>query len=198
MGDERKQFTFYRSYYTALKQLNQRDRAQVLMAICAYALDGEAPALSGVSAAIFDLIRPTLDSGERKAMNRLGKTKAKQTENKPETSGEQSDKEREKESESEGEKEEKEKRKRKNFVPPSVEEVSAYCRERGNSVDPNAFVDFYTSKGWMVGKTGMKDWRAAVRTWERSRSTSAAPEEPARPSRHWVPTGPFEGYWEED
>jgi hypothetical protein len=47
-----------------------------------------------------------------------------------------------------------------------VEEVRAYCTERGNSVDPEAFVDFYASKGWMIGKNKMKDWKAAVRTWE--------------------------------
>lgn len=55
----------------------------------------------------------------------------------------------------------------RNFVPPSAEEVRAYCQERGNHVDPEAFVDFYTSKGWMVGKNKMKDWKAAVRTWEK-------------------------------
>ena len=54
------------------------------------------------------------------------------------------------------------------FTPPSVEEVSAYCLERGNSVDPDSFVSFYESKGWMIGKNKMKDWKAAVRTWERS------------------------------
>ena len=54
------------------------------------------------------------------------------------------------------------------FAPPTTEEVSEYCKERGNKVDPQKFVDFYTMKGWMVGKNKMKDWRAAVRTWERS------------------------------
>lgn len=54
------------------------------------------------------------------------------------------------------------------MTPPTVDEVAAYCRERGNGIDPEAFVDFYASKGWMVGKNPMKDWKAAVRTWERS------------------------------
>lgn len=52
------------------------------------------------------------------------------------------------------------------FTPPSVEEVAAYCLERGNSVSPQRFVDFYAAKGWRVGSAAMKDWRAAVRTWE--------------------------------
>lgn len=61
------------------------------------------------------------------------------------------------------------------FTPPSVEEVTAYCKERGNRVDPNRFVDFYTSKGWMVGKTKMKDWKACVRNWERGEQRPIKP-----------------------
>ena len=62
---------------------------------------------------------------------------------------------------------EKEPTKRSKFAPPSIEEVKAYCKERGNGVDAEHWHDFYTSKNWMVGKNKMKDWRAAVRTWER-------------------------------
>lgn len=58
---------------------------------------------------------------------------------------------------------------RSEFVKPTVEEVAAYCKERGNTVDPQTFVDFYEAKGWCIGKNKMKDWQAAVRTWERSR-----------------------------
>lgn len=54
---------------------------------------------------------------------------------------------------------------RARFSPPTVEDVKAYCTEKNYSVDPNRFVDFYTSNGWMVGKNKMKDWRAAVRNW---------------------------------
>ena len=60
---------------------------------------------------------------------------------------------------------------RKRFTPPSVDEVAAYCRERRNAVDAQRFVDFYASKGWKVGSSGMKDWRAAVRNWERQDNT---------------------------
>ena len=59
----------------------------------------------------------------------------------------------------------------KRFIPPTVDMVSEYCLERKNSVDPEEFVDFYTSKGWLIGKNKMKDWKAAVRTWERSSKT---------------------------
>lgn len=58
--------------------------------------------------------------------------------------------------------------KTKRFTPPTLEEVEDYCLERGNSVDPERFIDYYTSNGWKVGKNTMKDWKAAVRTWEKS------------------------------
>ena len=57
---------------------------------------------------------------------------------------------------------------RKRFTAPTIEDVIAYCKERGNRVDPERFIDYYTSNGWKVGKNPMKDWKAAVRTWERS------------------------------
>ena len=60
------------------------------------------------------------------------------------------------------------KSKAKRFTPPTIEEVTAYCIERNNSVDPQHFIDYYTSNGWLVGKNKMKDWKAAVRTWERN------------------------------
>ena len=61
-----------------------------------------------------------------------------------------------------------EKEKRNIFVAPTLEEVEAYCTERGNNVDAQKFIDYYTSNGWEVGKNKMKDWKAAVRTWERN------------------------------
>ncbi|MDP4271760.1 MAG: hypothetical protein Q8909_16815, partial [Bacteroidota bacterium] len=53
------------------------------------------------------------------------------------------------------------------FSPPSIDEVKAYCKERKNNVDAERFFNFYSSKGWMIGKNKMKDWFAAVRTWEK-------------------------------
>ena len=57
---------------------------------------------------------------------------------------------------------------KKKFVRPSVEEIRAYCRARNNTVDAERFFDFYESKGWVVGPSPMKDWKCAVRNWERS------------------------------
>ena len=59
------------------------------------------------------------------------------------------------------------------FSPPTLEEVKAYCAERKNNVDAQRFIDYYTSNGWLVGKNKMKDWRAAVRTWERNNTSSS-------------------------
>ena len=65
--------------------------------------------------------------------------------------------------------------KRTRFIPPSLQEVTAYCRERKNHVDPEAFVNFYESKGWKVGKDPMKDWKASVRTWEQREKREKKP-----------------------
>ena len=203
---ERKQFTWYRSYYDALKELPAEEFRDIVLAVCAYALDGEETELSGVARAIFTLIRPTLEVGRSKAENRSraeqtslsaeqGSNKPEQTKNKPEQTQnkrkqtdnkpEQTRKEKEKEKEREKESENDSycspppPSGPKRFVPPTLAEVQSYVAERQSPVDPQGFIDFYASKGWMVGKTPMKDWKAACRnaeTWERwSRTEASAP-----------------------
>lgn len=189
---ERKQFTWYRSYYDALKELPAEEFRDIVLAVCAYALDGEETELSGVARAIFTLIRPTLEVGRSKAENRSRteqtKNKPEQTENKRKQTGnkpEQTRKEKEKEKEREKESENDSycspppPSGPKRFVPPTLAEVQSYVAERQSPVDPQGFIDFYASKGWMVGKTPMKDWKAACRnaeTWERwSRTEASAP-----------------------
>lgn len=66
---------------------------------------------------------------------------------------------------------------RKTFEPPLLEEITAYCSERKNNVNPERFYDFYSSKGWMVGKNKMKDWKACVRTWEKTEKQEVKPVE---------------------
>ena len=75
----------------------------------------------------------------------------------------------------------KENIKRKVFTKPTTEEVKAYCAERKNNVDPDKFIDFYESKGWVIGKNPMKDWKACVRTWEKGGSSP-----PNKPSSVYV------------
>lgn len=64
------------------------------------------------------------------------------------------------------------KKESRTFVPPSLQEVIEYCNERNKGVDPERWFNFYQAKGWMVGKNKMKDWKAAVRTWERDKGGS--------------------------
>lgn len=201
---ERKQFTWYRSYYDALKEIPAEEFRAIVLAVCAYALDGEEPELSGVARAIFTLIRPTLEVGRSKAENRSRteqtvlsseqtgnrpeqtknkpeqtQNKRKQTDNKPEQTRKEKEKEREKESENDSYCSPPPPSGPERFVPPTLAEVQSYVAERQSPVDPQGFIDFYASKGWMVGKTPMKDWKAACRnaeTWERwSRTEASAP-----------------------
>ena len=70
----------------------------------------------------------------------------------------------------------KEKEKKNNtFRKPSLSEVQEYCRSRNNGIDAEAFIAFYESKGWMVGKSPMKDWKSAIITWEKSRKATPTP-----------------------
>ena len=81
---------------------------------------------------------------------------------------------------SEGKGEKGRKRPPARFVPPTVEEVAAYCKERNHGIDAQHFVDYYSANGWVQGKgKPIKDWKAAVRTWERNGNGKMAEE--ARP-----------------
>lgn len=67
----------------------------------------------------------------------------------------------------------------KKFKKPTLDEVRAYCQSRQNNIDPERFIDYYTAKGWKIGKQPMKDWKAAVRTWEKNKFDSPAPAQEA-------------------
>lgn len=66
--------------------------------------------------------------------------------------------------------------KQRKFIPPSLEDVSGYCAERGNGIDAQKFIDHYSANGWMRGKTKIKDWKACVRTWEQRSGSSPQQE----------------------
>ena len=59
------------------------------------------------------------------------------------------------------------KKEKEPFHPPTLEDVEEYCQSRNNGIDAQHFIDYYTARGWMLGKEKMKDWKAAVRTWEK-------------------------------
>ena len=86
---KRKQFTFYASYYDAVKVLPKREQVEVILAICAYALEENEPSLTGTAAAIFSLARPTLDASRRKAES--GQKGGKQTGSKTEAKRKQNE-----------------------------------------------------------------------------------------------------------
>lgn len=75
--------------------------------------------------------------------------------------------------------------KAKRFAPPTLEEVKAYCSERNNSVDAQRFIDYYTSNGWKVGKNSMKDWKAAVRNWERDSKPQSKTKDSSYDVKEW-------------
>lgn len=66
----------------------------------------------------------------------------------------------------------------KRFTPPDCEQVSRYCQQRNNGIDPEEFVDYYTAKDWMMGNSKMQDWKAAVRNWERNQAKKNAKQKP--------------------
>lgn len=80
------------------------------------------------------------------------------------------------------------------FVPPSLEEVKAYCAERGNNVGAERFVDYYTSTNWYRGKTKIKDWRACVRTWEEEDKPAQDQRGKARPAADHEQSGHASGF----
>ena len=203
MEDEvRNQFTFYRSFFEAVFKIKSKTaRAEAYDAICKYALFNDAPdvdKMSDAAAIAFMLIKPNLDASRRKAKSGKNGGSTKQMASKAEANSKQSgskteanDKQEQPASEKEKEKEREKESENdsycsppppsasKRFVPPTLAEVQSYVAERQSPVDPQGFIDFYASKGWMVGKTPMKDWKAACRnaeTWERwSRTEASAP-----------------------
>lgn len=164
----RESVVFYRSFYEAIRRLPAEQFKASALAILEYGLDGKEPETDGIERTVFCMAKPQIDANNRRYENGTKggrpKTKTNLTEtkdNRDETKAEAKEKEKVKENV-------KDKDNNKIFIPPSVDDVRAYCTERGNNVDPQSFVDFYESKGWMIGKNKMKDWKAAVRTWERS------------------------------
>ena len=190
----RDSFVFYRSFFEGLSALNDADRLACYDAIVKYGLDGISEA-AGVAAAVLALVKPVMDTNNQKYINgtkggrpkkptdnqTISKEKPNNnlTEAKAEPNSKQAKPTRNPMINEKGEmiKEEKKnlQKEKSAFKKPTVDEVKAYCQERGNNIDPNAFVDFYSAKGWRVGNQPMKDWKACVRTWERRDQQKAKP-----------------------
>lgn len=184
-------FIFYRSFKESMKDLSDGDKLIMYEAISDYSLDMTEPELTGFPKALFALIRPILDANIRRwrngckggapvgnKNNRYSQSTTKvQPTNNQSTTEVQANKDKEynirninkddnvlsKES-----KADKSAHKTTRFVKPTLEQVQSYISEKGYSIDANRFVDYYESVGWKVGRNGMKDWRAALRTWQRN------------------------------
>ena len=74
---------------------------------------------------------------------------------------------------------------KKGFQKPTIEDIQNYCNERNNGVDANYFYDFYESKGWMIGKNKMKDWKSAVRTWEKNNQSKVIKNDKGWEDDYW-------------
>ena len=168
-------FNAYHSYLDTMEALNDAECGRLFRALLEYSATGAAPELRGNERFVFPGMRSQIDRDIEKynakcARNRENGEKGgghspPNAPERPRTPPKDKDKDKDKD-------------KVISFPPngvkenarahhPTVEEVAAYCRERGNRVDAERFVDFYASKGWKVGNQPMKDWKACVRTWER-------------------------------
>jgi hypothetical protein len=177
-------FIFYRSFKESMSDLSDKDKLIMYEAISDYSLDLKEPKLTGFPKALFSLIRPILDANiqrwknGRKGGAPIGNLNAKkQPRNDRKTTEKQPNKDVNKDVNKDKEynienanietKVSNGADKSTRFVPPSLIDVQEYIQKNNYSVDALTFIDFYTSKGWMVGSNKMKDWKAAVRTWQR-------------------------------
>jgi hypothetical protein len=184
-------FVFYASFYEAISNLPGETQLEVYNAICKYALLGELPELSPIAKAMFTVMRPVMDAASARyeasvANGRKGGRPKKENLEKPsdnlkglETGNLEkpspnlnvnvNDNDNVNVNDNDKVTEIRAaKPPRTRFTPPSIAEVKAYCQERGNGVDAERFIDYYNANGWRVGKNAMKDWKAAVRTWEKN------------------------------
>lgn len=193
----------YTDFAEAMEALSDAERGRLFMSMLQYASTGEAGTLSGAERFVWPIAKQNIDraqaelekraengrkGGRPKKANESGEKQPKAKESKKKQTKDNKDKDKDKEKENNitplspnGDIPPKgERPPEKRFVKPTADEVRAYCAERGNHVDAQAFVDFYAAKGWKVGNAPMKDWKAAVRTWEQR---DTAQRQTPRPNR---------------
>ncbi|MEI3350023.1 MAG: DUF6291 domain-containing protein [Clostridium sp.] len=183
---DKKSFVMYESWGAAIEKMSNEQAGELIKAIYAYQKDPDAVPEDPALAFVFELIKQQLDADSQRykeacaARSEAGKKGGRPKTNasdKKQMVSEESKKskcfsEKAKKADNEYDNDLKENTidgvKEKRFAPPTLENVSEYCREMGyTNVDAARFIDFYTSNGWMVGKNRMKDWKAAVRNWDR-------------------------------
>ena len=173
----REYFCAYHSYIKQCKGLSDGELGRLFRALLEYSASGKVPELNGRESVAFDFMAANIDrdaEAYKDTCNRNRENVSKRYERiRPNTTVYETYQEKEERKEELLKKDisneiSKKSTRPKKFVPPTVEEVAAYCLERKNKVDAAYFVDHYTSNGWKVGKQNMKDWKAAVRTWEKN------------------------------
>lgn len=201
---EKNSFLMYTDWLSMIEELDNEQRGVLFLAIMRYQSDGEIPEMkkgSGEKIAFAHFCTQFLKDQEkynktvasRSAAGKLGgRPKANISDEKQkkqmlfEESNEKQSEAKKADNDNDNVNDIKENTlkgvKEKRFAPPTPENVREYCREMGYThVDADRFVDFYSAKGWMVGKNHMKDWKAATRNWERSQrqeSTAKGTEKP--------------------
>lgn len=199
--------SFFKAISRIKKKSDQADAYNIICKYALMQEEPDLDSVSDSTAIAFELLRPVLDKAkERAESGKRGGSKSKgsgensevtpkENGSKTEANGKLPAREKEKEKEIEieiendsvygasaptraPEQQDEFCQKAKRFTAPTVQEVADYCRERGNQVDAQRFVDYYTANGWRVGKNPMKDWKAAVRTWEKQEGLSPAPVAP--------------------
>ena len=184
---DKKSFVMYESWGAAIEKMSNEQAGELIKAIYAYQKDPDAVPEDPALAFVFELIKQQLDADSQRykeacaarseAGKKGGRPKANASDKKQMVSTESKKSkcfsEKAKKADNEYDNDLKKENtidgvKEKRFAPPALENVSEYCREMGyTNVDAERFIDFYTSNGWMVGKNRMKDWKAAVRNWDR-------------------------------
>lgn len=165
---------YVKAYYDWIEQtaaLEDAERGRLFVAILEYARSGTFPELSGREAVLFPVFRAIIDRDNQKAEVNSKNGSLGGRGNKATESEQKATKDIRQKTEDKRQKiEDKSVIRAKRFTPPTLAEVQSYVAERHSPVDPQGFIDYYASKGWMVGKTPMKDWKAACRNaenWER-------------------------------
>lgn len=167
----RDSMVFYRSFYEAVKDLSPEDFKKAVCTLMDYGLDEIVPESTGIEKTIYVMAKPQIDKNNQRYVNGKSggrKPSVNQIETKQEPNDNQTETKCEPNVNVNDNVNDREGNKRTRFVPPTHQNVAEYCKEKGyDSLDIDRFIDFYSSKGWMVGKNKMKDWKAAVRNWAR-------------------------------
>ncbi len=178
-------FIFYRSWAKGLEDLPPKEYKACMQALIDYAINGEEKPTTANAKMFLSMAKPYIDKNNQRRANGMKggrpKTEHEPKETEPKPNDNQTEPKAEKTkgtvtvtvTETVTDIYKNKERPSARFVKPTVEDIRAYCLERRNSVDPQTFYDFYESKGWMVGKSPMKDWKATVRTWESRRKEEA-------------------------